>query len=133
MKKIEHIGVAVKSVEKVNETFKKLLGKSHYKIEEVESEFVKTSFFEIGETKLEFLEATDDRSAIAKYLTKNREGVHHLALAVDNLKEEMARLKNEGFEFITETPKAGADNKLIAFLHPKSTGGLLIELCQERE
>jgi methylmalonyl-CoA/ethylmalonyl-CoA epimerase len=131
MRKIEHIGIAVKNVEASNETFKKLLGKEHYKVETVESENVSTSFFQIGETKIELLEATAEESAIAKYLTKNREGVHHIAFDVEDIYTEIERLKGEGFQFISETPKKGADNKLVVFIHPKSANGLLVELCQD--
>ncbi len=131
MRKIEHIGIAVKDVETSNEVFKKLLGKEHYKVETVESENVSTSFFQIGETKIELLEATAEESAIAKYLTKNREGVHHIAFDVEDIYTEIERLKGEGFQFISEMPKKGADNKLVVFIHPKSANGLLVELCQD--
>lgn len=131
MRKIEHIGLAVKDVEKSNEVFKKLFGKDHYKVETVESEHVSTSFFQVGETKIELLEATDPTSAIAKYLDKNREGVHHIAFDVADIHQEIERLKGEGFEFISDTPRKGADNKLVAFIHPKTANGLLVELCQE--
>lgn len=131
MKKIEHIGIAVKDLKKANKTFKKLLGKEHYKVETVESEQVSTSFFEVGESKIELLEAQSQESAIAKYLSKNREGIHHIAFAVDDINAEINRLKNEGFTFISDEPKKGADNKLVAFIHPKSANGLLVELCQD--
>lgn len=133
MKKIEHIGIAVKDINKANETFKKLFGKAHYKVETVESEQVSTSFFEVGESKIELLEAQSADSAIAKYLAKNREGIHHIAFAVDDINAEIKRLKNEGFTFISDEPKRGADNKLVAFIHPKSANGLLVELCQDAE
>lgn len=133
MMKIEHLGIAVKNLEFSNELFRKLLGKPSYKEEAVESEAVKTSFFEIGESKIELLEAMNENSAIAKYLNKNREGIHHIAFAVENLEKEIQRLKNEGFEFVNETPKKGADNKLVVFLHPKTTNGVLIELCSEEK
>ncbi|MDD3771904.1 MAG: methylmalonyl-CoA epimerase [Weeksellaceae bacterium] len=133
MLKIEHLGIAVKDLRVSNETFRKLLGEPAYKEEIVEGEAVKTSFFKIGESKLELLEATNENSAIAKYLDKNREGIHHIAFAVDNMEAEIQRLKNEGFQFINETPKEGADNKWVVFLHPKSTNGVLIELCCERK
>src|SRR5690606_4489416 len=129
MMKIEHIGIAVKDLEVSNELFRKLLGKPPYKEESVEGEAVKTSFFEIGESKIELLEAMNEKSAIAKYLEKSREGIHHIAFAVDNMDSEIQRLKNEGFQFINETPKEGADNKMVVFLHPKSTNGVLVELC----
>ncbi len=131
MKKIEHIGIAVKDLEKSNLLFKQLLGKPHYKTEEVVSEGVKTSFFKSGHNKIELLEATDSESPIAKFIEKKGEGIHHIAFAVDNIEAEIKRLKNEGFIVINSTPKRGADNKLVAFLHPKSTNGVLIELCQE--
>lgn len=116
-----------------NELFFKLLGKNPYKEETVEGEAVKTSFFEIGESKIELLEAMNENSAIAKYLDKNREGIHHIAFGVDNLEAEIQRLKAEGFEFINETPKEGADNKWVVFLHPKTTNGVLVELCMDRK
>jgi methylmalonyl-CoA/ethylmalonyl-CoA epimerase len=131
MKKIEHIGIAVKDLEESNKLFASLLGKPHYKIEEVFSEGVKTSFFESGSNKIELLEATDAESPIAKFIEKKGEGVHHIAFAVDDIKSEISRLKREGFIVLNETPKKGADNKLVAFLHPKSTNGVLIELCEE--
>lgn len=131
MKKIEHIGIAVKDLEKSNALFKQLLGKSHYKIEEVASEGVKTSFFKTGSNKIELLEATNPESPIAKFIAKKGEGVHHIAFAVDDIKAEVKRLKSEGFTVLNDVPKHGADNKLVVFLHPKSTNGVLIELCQE--
>lgn len=131
MKKIEHIGIAVKSLENSNELFKKLFGAPHYKVEEVESEGVKTSFFQIGENKIELLEATKPDSPIAKFLEKKGEGIHHIAFDVEDIEKEIERLKEEGFVVLNETPKQGADNKLVAFLHPKTTNGVLIELCQE--
>ncbi|MEH6408573.1 MAG: methylmalonyl-CoA epimerase [Leeuwenhoekiella sp.] len=131
MHKIEHIGIAVENLEQSNELYKKLLGVTHYKIEEVASEAVKTSFFKIGDSKIELLQATGQDSAITKFITKKGEGIHHIAYAVEDIYFEINRLKNEGFIFINETPKSGADNKLVAFLHPKSAGGILIELCQE--
>ncbi len=131
MRKIEHIGIAVKDLEKSNELFAKLFGKKHYKIEEVASEGVKTSFFKVGANKIELLEATKPDSPIAKFLAKKGEGVHHVAFAVSNIEKEVNRLKKEGFTVLNETPKKGADNKLVVFLHPKSTNGVLIELCQE--
>jgi len=131
MEKIEHIGIAVKNLEESNVLFAKLFGKPHYKIETVESEGVNTSFFEVGPNKIELLEATKSDSPIAKFLEKKGEGVHHIAFAVDDIKAEILRLKSEGFIILNETPKKGADNKLVAFLHPKSSNGVLIELCQE--
>ena len=133
MKKIEHIGIAVKDLEKSNKVFASLFGKEHYKMEEVLSEGVKTSFFEAGPNKIELLEATNPESPIAKFIAKKGEGIHHIAFAVEDINAEIARLKNEGFIVLNETPKKGADNKLVAFLHPKSTNGVLIELCQEIE
>lgn len=131
MNKIEHIGIAVKNIEASNDLFKAFFGKEHYKIEDVESEGVKTSFFMCGPNKIELLQATSKDSPIAKFLNKKGEGIHHIAFAVDNIVSEIERLKEEGFKMIHETPKIGADNKLIAFLHPKSTNGVLIELCQD--
>jgi methylmalonyl-CoA/ethylmalonyl-CoA epimerase len=132
MNKIEHIGIAVKNAAAAKEVFDKLLNKPAFKTETVESEGVSTIFYELGPNKLELLEATNPNSPIAKYLEKNREGIHHVAIAVDDIKSEMVRLKSEGFIFINEEPKQGADNKLIAFIHPKSANGLLVELCQDR-
>ncbi|MEQ3663771.1 methylmalonyl-CoA epimerase [Olleya sp.] len=131
MEKIEHIGIAVKNLEESNVLFAKLFGKPHYKIETVESEGVNTSFFEVGPNKIELLEATKSDSPIAKFLEKKGEGIHHIAFTVDDIKAEILRLKSEGFIILNETPKKGADNKLVAFLHPKSSNGVLIELCQE--
>ena len=133
MKKIEHIGIAVKDLDTSNELFAKLYGKPHYKTEEVASEGVKTSFFQVGPNKIELLEATNENSPIAKFIEKKGEGVHHIAFAVKDIVSEISRLKSEGFIVLNETPKKGADNKLVAFLHPKSTNGVLIELCQEIE
>lgn len=132
IKKIEHIGIAVKNINQSNELFKKLFGKEHYKVEAVASEGVSTSFFMLGETKIELLEATSENSAIAKFIEKKGEGIHHIAYEVDNLDAEMERLKKEGFELINQTAKDGADNKRICFLHPKTTNGVLVELCEER-
>jgi methylmalonyl-CoA/ethylmalonyl-CoA epimerase len=129
--KIEHIGIAVKNLEESNLLFAKLFGKPHYKVEKVESENVSTSFFQLGESKIELLEATHESSAIAKFIEKKGEGVHHIAYDVSDIIAEMARLKLEGFILLNETPKKGADNKLVCFLHPKGTNGVLIELCQE--
>jgi len=131
MKKIEHIGIAVKDLEKSNVLFASLFGKSHYKTEEVASENVITSFFENGPNKIELLQATNAGSPIAKFIDKKGEGIHHIAFAVDDILSEIKRLKNEGFIVLNEIPKKGADNKLVAFLHPKTTNGVLIELCQE--
>lgn len=131
MNKIEHIGIAVKDLESSNQLFEKLFGSPHYKIEEVESEGVKTSFFKSGPNKIELLEATKPNSPIAKFIEKKGEGIHHIAFAVEDIFSEINRLKKEGFIVLNETPKKGADNKLVAFLHPKKTNGVLIELCQE--
>jgi methylmalonyl-CoA/ethylmalonyl-CoA epimerase len=133
LKKVEHIGIAIKNLDEANALFAKLFGKDHYKVEKVESEGVSTSFFMLGETKIELLEATKPDSAIAKFIEKKGEGIHHIAYEVDDIATEMERLKKEGFELIHQQPKEGADNKLICFLHPKSTGGVLVELCQERK
>ncbi|HRD37979.1 MAG TPA: methylmalonyl-CoA epimerase [Bacteroidia bacterium] len=133
LKKVEHIGIAVKNLENSNNLFAKLFGKDHYKVEKVESEGVSTSFFMLGETKIELLEATQPDSAIAKFIEKKGEGIHHIAYEVEDIYAEMERLKKEGFELIHQQPKEGADNKLICFLHPKSTNGVLVELCQERK
>ena len=131
MRKIEHIGIAVKDLTASNALFEKLLGVPAYKEEEVVSEGVKTSFFMNGPNKIELLEATNPDSPIAKFLEKKGEGIHHIAFDVEDIVAEIERLKNEGFTILNETPKRGADNKLVAFLHPKGTNGVLVELCQE--
>ncbi len=131
MLKIEHIGIAVKNLENSNDLFAKLFGQSHYKLENVESEGVKTSFFQVGNNKIELLEASNSDSAIAKFIEKRGEGIHHIAFEVADIYAEMQRLESEGFVLLNKTPKNGADNKLICFLHPKGTNGVLIELCQE--
>ncbi|MCC7301081.1 MAG: methylmalonyl-CoA epimerase [Bacteroidia bacterium] len=131
MKKIEHIGIAVASLENANMLFTKLLGRAPYKTEQVESEQVRTSFYQTGDSKVELLEATGPGSPIAKFVQKRGEGIHHIAFEVEDIREEMKRLSREGFTLLSEEPKKGADNKLICFLHPKETGGVLIELCQE--
>lgn len=131
MRKIEHIGIAVHNLENSNELFSKLFGQAAYKTEEVASEGVKTSFFMCGPNKIELLEATNEYSPIAKFLEKKGEGIHHIAFDVEDIYAEIERLKLEGFTVLNETPKKGADNKLVAFLHPKTTNGVLIELCQE--
>ena len=130
--KLEHIGIAVKNLEQSNELFGLLFNQEPYKIESVESEGVKTSFFKTGESKIELLEATNPSSSIAKFIEKRGEGIHHLAFEVKNIEEEIIRLQKEGFVLIGNEPKDGADNKRIVFLHPKSTNGVLIELCQEK-
>lgn len=129
--KIEHIGIAVKNIDEANILFEKLLGVPSYKTEIVESENVVTSFFQTGTNKIELLMATDPESPIAKFLEKKGEGIHHIAFDVDDIEAEIARLKSEGFVLINENPKPGADNKIVVFLHPKSTNGVLVELCQE--
>ncbi|MCR9226341.1 MAG: methylmalonyl-CoA epimerase [Flavobacteriaceae bacterium] len=131
MDKIEHIGIAVKDLKASNTLFEKLLGVPHYKTEEVVSEGVRTSFFRSGPNKIELLEATNPDSPIAKYLEKKGEGIHHVAFSVEDIVSEIDRLKGEGFVVLNEIPKKGADNKLVAFLHPKGTNGVLVELCQE--
>ncbi|RCW93619.1 methylmalonyl-CoA epimerase [Winogradskyella arenosi] len=131
MKKIEHIGIAVKDIEQSNQLFATLFGEAHYKVEEVEREGVKTSFFQCGPNKIELLQATNPESPIAKFIAKSGEGMHHIAFAVDDIEAEIERLTQEGFTLIHKSPKLGADDKLIAFLHPKSTNGVLIELCQD--
>ena len=131
IKKIEHVGIAVKDLEKSNELFKKLLGQTSYKTETVESENVTTSFFKIGEQKIELLKSTSENSSISRFLDRRGEGMHHLALHVEDISKEIQRLESEGFSFVSKTPVKGADNKMIVFLHPKTTNGVLIELCQE--
>lgn len=132
MRKIEHIGLAVSDLKAANKLFSSLLGRESYKEEIVESESVTTSFFQMGETKIELLEGTGG-GAISKFIEKKGEGIHHIAFDVEDIHEEIKRLKNDGFELINDEPKKGADNKLICFIHPKSTGGVLVELCQEME
>ena len=131
--KVEHLGIAVTDIDISNKLFAKLLGKEHYKLETVDYESVITSFFKVGEQKIELLQSTDNNGPIAKFIEKRKEGAHHLAFHVDSITDEIKRLKKEGFEFISETPKKGADNKIIVFLHPKTTNGVLIELCQNAE
>ena len=131
MNKIEHIGIAVKDLDKSNALFSKLFGEPQYKTEAVESEGVLTSFFKCGPNKIELLQATTEDSPIAKFIDRKGEGIHHIAFAVTDISAEITRLKAEGFIVLNEEPKRGADNKLVAFLHPKSTNGVLIELCQE--
>ncbi|MBL7801390.1 MAG: methylmalonyl-CoA epimerase [Chitinophagales bacterium] len=131
MLRIEHIGIAVKDLTASNDLFAKLLNRTHYKVEEVASEKVATSFFQTGESKIELLAATSPDSTIAKYIEKKGEGIHHIAFAVSDIEAEVKRLIAEGFQPISEQPKRGADNKLVFFFHPKSTNGVLIELCQD--
>lgn len=132
LRKIEHLGIAVKSIEESIKTFEMLLDTKCYKIEEVVSEGVKTAFLQIGDSKIELLEATNSESPIAKFLDKRGPGIHHIAFDVENIETEIKRLTENGFILIHQSPKDGADNKLIAFLHPKTTEGILVELCQEK-
>jgi methylmalonyl-CoA/ethylmalonyl-CoA epimerase len=132
LRKIEHIGIAVKDLSASNKLFQDILGVAPYKEELVQSENVLTSFFQVGESKIELLQATSPDSAIAKFLEKNKEGMHHIAFDVEDIFSEIERLKGLGYVMIHDEPKAGADNKLIAFMHPKSSNGVLIELCQDR-
>ena len=131
MLRIEHIGIAVKNLETANKLFAALLGTSSYKEEAVEREKVVTSFFRVGESKIELLEASDPASPIARFIEKRGEGIHHIAFEVDDIRESMRQLKESGFELLSDEPKRGADNKWICFLHPKSTNGVLVEICQE--
>ena len=131
MKKIEHIGIAVNNLEEASIIYEKLFGAPAYKLEEVVNEGVKTAFFMSGPNKIELLEATDPESPIAKFIAKKGEGIHHIAFDVEDILLEIHRLKKEGFVILNEVPKKGADNKIVAFLHPQSTNGVLIELCQE--
>ncbi len=132
MRKIEHIGIAVKDMQAATKIYSSLLGYAHYKTEQVASEGVNTAFFTCGDSKIELLEATSNESAISKFIAKKGEGVHHIAFAVDDIKKEVSRLEKEGFEVLNPEPKIGADNKWVVFLHPKSSNGVLVELCQER-
>lgn len=131
MKKIEHIGIAVKNLSEANKIYEALLGKPPYKSEKVAREGVETSFFDCGDSQIELLEATNPESPIAKFIAKRGEGIHHIAFAVADINSEMERLKNEGFILLNDAPKRGADNKWVAFLHPKAANGVLVELCQE--
>ncbi|MEO5674609.1 MAG: methylmalonyl-CoA epimerase [Chitinophagales bacterium] len=133
MQKIEHIGIAVKDLSAANETYQKLLGIAHYKMEIVESEEVNTSFFQVGESKIELVASLGAAGIISKFIEKRGEGIHHIALAVDDIREEMRRLKEAGFILLHDEPKRGADKKLVCFVHPKDLNGVLIELCQEAE
>lgn len=133
MNKIEHIGIAVNSVKLAGDIYKKLLNTDVYKTEEVSSEGVITAFLKAGPNKIELLEATNPDSPVAKFIQKRGEGIHHIAFEVDDILAEMVRLKNEGFILLNEEPKQGADNKLVCFVHPKSTNGVLVELCQEKK
>ena len=131
IKKIEHVGIAVKNLDKSNNLFKKLLGEASYKTETVAAEAVTTSFFRLGDQKIELLQALSIDSPVTRFLNKRGEGMHHLALHVEDIHKEIQRLEKEGFSFVSKTPTKGADNKMIVFLHPKTTNGVLIELCQE--
>ena len=131
MNKIEHIGIAVRNIDEANKVYQSLLGEAHYKSEKVESEGVATSFFKCGESKIELLEATNEDSPIAKFIEKKGEGIHHIAFAVTDIKKEVVRLVKEGFRVLNEEPKKGADGKWVVFLHPKSSHGVLVELCQD--
>ena len=133
MNKIEHIGIAVKDLQDAKTKFEKLLGTKAYKEETVESEGVSTLFFKVGEVKIELLQATKEDSAIAKFIEKRGEGIHHIAFDVDSVAEKTAELTQEGFLVLNENPKAGADNKMINFVHPKSTNGVLVEMCQDKD
>jgi methylmalonyl-CoA/ethylmalonyl-CoA epimerase len=135
IRKVEHIGIAVKNMEESNKLFSKLFGREHYKIESVSGEKVDTSFFMLGETKIELVQASEGalNNTISKFIEKKGEGIHHIACDVEDLRSEMKRLKAEGFELLNEEPKEGADNKLVCFLHPRSTNGVLVELCQEKK
>ena len=131
IEKIEHIGIAVKNLDDANKIYEQLLGTPPYKMEIVDSEGVNTSFFKTGESKVELLQATKDESAISKFIAKKGEGIHHIAFAVKDINKEIKRLKEGGYTIINKSPKKGADNKLVCFVHPKNTKGVLIELCQE--
>lgn len=131
MRKIEHLGIAVADLKKSNELFQRLLGKAPYKSESIASEGVETSFFQVGDTKIELLQASTEESPIAKFISKKSEGIHHIAFDVEDIYVEMDRLRSAGFEILNEVPKKGADRKIVVFLHPKSTNGILVELCQE--
>lgn len=132
MNKIEHLGIAVSNLDEAIKTYTELLGTPCYKMEEVASEGVKTAFFQVGESKIELLEATNKNSPIAKFIAKKGEGIHHIAFDVTNIEASMKDLANKGFTLLNEVPKSGADNKLVAFLHPKSANSVLVELCQEK-
>ncbi|MEM7370873.1 MAG: methylmalonyl-CoA epimerase [Bacteroidota bacterium] len=129
--KVEHIGIAVENLSQAESLYAKLFQVDPYKREIIESEAVITSFLKFGETKIELLQGTSDQSAISKYIAKKGEGIHHIAYAVEDIYQEMSRLRNEGVRLLNEEPKLGADNKLICFLHPKDCGGVLVELCQD--
>ena len=130
MKKIEHLGIAVKDIDKANKLFAKIFGKEHYKIEKIETEGVMTSFFQIGSNKIELVAPISESSPISKFLKNRKEGIHHVAFEVEDINLEMLRIKKEGIRLLNDKPKHGADNKLICFLHPSDTNGVLIELTQ---
>lgn len=132
MNKIEHIGIAVRNLDEAIKTYTELLGTECYKMEAVESEGVKTAFFQVGESKIELLEASNENSPIAKFIEKKGEGIHHIAFDVTDIQQSMKELASKGFQLLNEQPKNGADNKLVAFIHPKSSNGVLVELCQEK-
>lgn len=132
MNKIEHIGIAVKDLQQAEKTFEQLLGTRAYKSETVDSEGVKTMFFKVGETKIELLQATREDSAIAKHIEKRGEGIHHIAFDVDSVESKSAQLTEDGFRVLNDNPKDGADDKRINFVHPKSSNGVLVELCQDK-
>lgn len=133
MKRLEHIGIAVKNLEEANQLFARLLGKPHYKIEVVEAEGVRTSFFEVGNVKIELLEAIREDSPIARFIAKKGEGLHHLAFEVENIQQQITAAAENQFGLLHPTPKPGADHKMIAFLHPKTTGGVLVEMCEDQK
>ena len=133
MKHIDHIGIAVTDIDEAVETYERLLGRECYKREVVEDQKVDTAFFRTDQSKVELLGATDEESVIAKYIDRQGQGMHHLAFEVDDIHAEMDRLRDEGFTLLTEEPKRGADNKLVAFVHPKDNNGVLVELCQSIE
>lgn len=133
MQKIEHIGIAVRDIDAADKLYTSLLGTPPYKREIVASENVVTSFFRVGSNKIELVSSLTPDGVIAKYIDKNGEGIHHIAYAVTDIEHEMQRIKSEGFQLLSDTPKSGADNKLVCFIHPKTAGGVLVELCQERK
>ena len=133
MKRIEHIGIAVKDIEAANKTYRDVMGAEHYKTEEVASEGVITSFFRVGESKIELLGGTNPDSPISKFVAKRGEGIHHVAFYVDDMEAEMERLMAKGFRLLNEKPKPGADNKMVVFLHPKDNHGVLVELCTDKD
>ncbi len=132
-RKVEHIGIAVERLDDADAIYRQMLGVGRYKIEEVPSEGVRTAFYRVGETKIELLEATNDESAIARFIKKRGPGVHHIAFDVEDIRRAMHRLITAGYQLTSDQPMPGADNKLVCFIHPKSTGGTLVELCQERD